>query len=134
MEKAEKKEKKLPEGITAEMYEAAVEKYGAKNVKCCTIPLEDDGDLDEYEKELKSISATTEKKELNVLVKIPNREIISLMRKYMKDSPNKADEILVKGCLLSHAEQVLNNDALFFAVLKCCADLIPVSEGRIKNL
>lgn len=107
---------KLPEGITAEMIAEAKNKYGEDSVKFIDLPLNDDGS--EYK---------------TVLARVPSRAITGQYRRFAESDPNKADETLVKNCLLSHKEEVLADDGLFFGALSGIASLIPIRKGIVKN-
>ncbi len=107
---------KLPEGITAEMIANAKAKYGENKVKLIDLPVDDD--------------CTAYK---TVLATVPTRSIIGQYMRYDSTDPKKAQEILVKNCLLSHKTEVLNDDGLFYGVFGSLAELIPVRKGIIKN-
>jgi hypothetical protein len=53
--------------------------------------------------------------------------------KYADVNPKKAQEILVKQCLLTDKEQVMADDALFMTLVSQIAELIPIREARVKN-
>lgn len=112
----DKKEKKLPEGITQAMIDEAKVKHGADKVKFVDILKENSDDV-----------------EKTVLAVVPSRNIIGQYRRYSDTDPKKADDILVKNCLLSHKEEVLANDELFFGALMGIAELIPVRRAIVKN-
>lgn len=107
----------LPEGITQEMVDQAKAKHGEGKVKCISLPKDDDNN--EF---------------LNVLAIVPSRSIVGQYRRYADTDPKKADEILVKNCLLSHKDEVLADDGLFFGAVTGLAELIPVRQGIVKNL
>ncbi|MEL3904447.1 MAG: hypothetical protein P1P63_04980 [Treponemataceae bacterium] len=110
------KEKELPAGITAEMIAGAKTKHGENNVKYLDLPLNDEG---------------TEFK--TVLACVPSRAVLGQYRRFADTDPKKADEILVKNCLLSHKDEVLADDGLFYGALTGIADLIPVRKAIVKN-
>ena len=109
--------KQLPEGITEQMVTDAKTKFGESQVKYADLP------LDEEETDFKT-----------VLVGVPSRVVLGQYRRWADNDPKKADEILVKACLLSHKDEVLADDGLFYGALNAISDLIPVRKGRIKNL
>lgn len=117
MEPKEPKEMKLPEGITQEMIDKAVTKHGIDKVKFVDILSEDGTET-----------------ELTVLAVVPSRTVVGQFRRYSDTDPKKADEILVKACLLSHKEQVLADDALFNGAMLGIAELIPIRKAIVKNL
>ncbi|WP_418894702.1 hypothetical protein [Limibacterium fermenti] len=109
-------EKELPVGISAEMIADAKAKHGEKNVKFLDLPLNDE---------------STEFK--TVLACVPTRTIMGQYRRFADTDPKKADEILVKNCLLSHKDEVLADDGLFYGALTGIADLIPMRKAIVKN-
>ncbi|MCG8221315.1 hypothetical protein, partial [Tenacibaculum finnmarkense] len=50
--------------------------------------------------------------------------------KFMQSDPKKGQEILVKNCLLTSKEEVVNDDGLFYAVAGLLMDLIPIRQGK----
>jgi hypothetical protein len=110
------KEQTLPEGITQAMIDEAKVKHGADKVKFVTI-LDEDGNS-----EL-----------LTVLAVVPTRNVTGQYRRFADNDPKKADEIMVKACLLSHKDQVLADDALFNGALNGIAELIPIRKSIVKN-
>jgi hypothetical protein len=112
----EEKENQLPEGITAAMIEEAKQKHGADKVRMIDLPVDDE--------------ATAYK---TVLACVPSRTVTGQYRRYADSDPKKADEIIVKACLLSHKDEVMADDGLFIAALDGIANLIPVRKAIIKN-
>lgn len=70
---------------------------------------------------------------LEVVVCVPDRRTMGQYLKYQNANPAKAQEILVKNCLLTDKDQVLSDDALFLTCVSALADLIPIRENRIKK-
>lgn len=70
---------------------------------------------------------------LEVTVRVPSRQVMGQYLKYQNINPLKAQEILVKGCLLTNKDKVLADDALFLTLVGVLAELIPIREGRIKK-
>ena len=110
------KEPKLPEGITQSMIDQAKAKYGKDKVKFVEILKENS---DEVEK--------------TVLVAVPSRNIVSMFTQHVDSNMKKAQEILVKNCLLSHKDEVLANDGLFLGAVTGIVELIPIRRAVIKN-
>lgn len=104
----------LPEGITQEMIDAA--KAKGLNVKLAEVPIDDEGNTRDF------------------LVCVPSRTVLGQFRRFMDSDPKKADDILVKACLLSHKDEVLTNDDLFTAVMSTISELIIIRKGIIKNV
>ncbi len=109
--------KELPEGITDALVASAMTKHGKDKLRLIDLPLDDD--------------ATGYK---TVLACVPSRTVTGQYRRYVDVDPKKADEILVKACLLSHKEEVLADDGLFYGALNAISELIPVRKGIVKNL
>lgn len=117
MEKEIKKQEHvLPEGITAEMIAAAKEKYGADRVKTIDIAKDEGGS--EF---------------ITVLATIPTRTILGQYTKMDRVDPKRANELLVKACLLSHKDIILADDGLFNGALDGISELIPIRKAIIKN-
>lgn len=108
------KDQTLPEGITQEMINAA--KGKGLDVRYAEVPIDDEGNTKTF------------------LVCVPSRTVLGQFRRYMDSDPKKADDILVKNCLLSHKEEVLADDELFSSVMATIGDLITIRKGIIKNV
>lgn len=108
---------KLPEGITEAMVETAKAKHGNDKVRLIDL-LDEDGS---------AVSKT-------VLAVVPSRVVVGQYRRWAETDPKKADEIIVKACLLSHKDEVLADDGLFYGALAGIAELIPVRKAIVKNL
>lgn len=115
MEPKETKKQELPDGITAEMITAAKAKHGADKVKYIDIINDETGETK------------------TVLAAVPSRSVIGFYQRFEASDPKKAQELLVKNCLLSHKDEVLADDALFFGALSGIAELIPVRRTIVKN-
>jgi len=98
--------------VTKEVKETLKKEHGNK-LKSLIIPL-DDMHIDEME----------------VLATIPKRSVVGQTMKFLQTDPKKAQEILVKNCLLTGKEEVLNDDGLFYAVAGLLMDLIPIRQGK----
>ncbi len=108
---------KLPEGITQAMVDDAVTKFGKDKVKLIELPMDDEGSS------YKTVLACT-----------PSRTVMGQYRRFSDTDPKKADEILVKASLLSHKDEVMADDGLFYGALMGIAELIPVRKAIVKNL
>jgi hypothetical protein len=104
----------LPDGITQEMIDSA--KTKGLIVKIAEVPVDDDGTVKSF------------------LVCVPTRPVLGQFRRFMDTDPKKADEILVKNCLLSHKDEVLADDELFASIMATISDLIVIRKGIIKNV
>lgn len=89
---------------------------GEKNLRRVELPLDDLGN-----------------ESLEVVVCVPDRRTMGQYLKYQSVNPAKAQEILVKNCLLSHKDEVLADDALFLTCVSALAELIPIRENKIKK-
>ena len=70
---------------------------------------------------------------MEVIVRIPSRNVMGQYMKYSDQNPKKAQDILIKHCLLTNKELVLTDDALATSTVLLLAELLPIREGRIKN-
>lgn len=98
--------------VAAEKKATYKKEYGDK-LKALLLP------LDDYNSEY-----------LEVLAIVPSRAIVSQVMKYLQSNPVKGQEILVKNCLLTSKEEVMNNDGLFFAAAGLISELMPIREGK----
>lgn len=89
---------------------------GVEMLRRVELPLDDNGD-----------------KIIEVVVCVPDRRTMGQYLKYQNQNPAKAQEILVKNCLLTDKEQVLADDALFLTCVSALAEIIPIRENRIKK-
>lgn len=112
-----KKIENLPAGITQAMIDEAVKLHGEDKVRLIDIMNEDGNAV-----------------ELTVLAIVPTRTVLGQYRKFADNEPKRADEILVKACLLSHKEEVMANDGLFYAAVTGIAELISIRKAIVKNL
>ena len=108
----------LPEGITPAMVADAKAKHGSDKIKLIELPLGED-ESNGYK---------------TVLACVPSRTVVGQYRRWAETDPKKADEIIVKACLLSHKDEVLADDGLFYGALSGIAELIPVRKAIVKNL
>lgn len=69
--------------------------------------------------------------ELEVLAIIPSRKVVGQAMRFMQSDPIKGQEILVKNCLLTSNEEVMKDDALFFAAAGLISDLMPIRQGKL---
>ena len=114
MFKMKEKIKQLPEGITQEMIDAA--KAKGLDVRLAEVPVDDEGNTRDF------------------LVCVPSRTVLGQFRRFMDSDPKKADDLLVKACLLSHKAEVLADDDLFSGVMSTISELIVTRKGIIKNV
>lgn len=70
---------------------------------------------------------------IEVIVSIPSRTVMGEYLKYQNSNPSKAQEILVKNCLLTDKDQVMGDDALFLTCVSALAELIPIRQKVIKK-
>lgn len=106
--------KQLPEGITQEMIDAA--RVKGLDVRLAEVPIDDEGNTRDF------------------LVCVPTRTVLGQFRRFMDSDPKKADDLLVKACLLSHKAEVLADDNLFSGVMSTISELIVIRKGIIKNV
>lgn len=118
VKKAQEKLYKNIQGITEAMVEKAKKDFGESCVKLMDLPL-GENETDGHK---------------TILAAVPSRTVVGQYRRFSDSDPKKADEILVKNCILSHKDEVLADDGLFYGALNGLADLIPVRKAVIKNL
>ena len=94
--------------VSEEVKTSLKKEYGDK-LKSLILPIDDNG---------------TE--ELEVLAVVPSRNVV----KYLNQDPKKAQEILVKACLVTNKEEVLADDGLFYASASLIGELIPIRQGK----
>ncbi len=70
---------------------------------------------------------------LEVIVKVPDRRTMGEYMKWQNSNPAKAQDILVKNCVLTSKEEILANDYLFFTCVSAIAELIPIRQNTIKK-
>lgn len=107
----------LPVGVSQEMIDAWKERYGQDKVKIAFLPMDDDGN--EYKE---------------VIVRVPDRKTMSEVEKWLDKAPDKAKEIMINSCLLSHKEEVKADDGLFFGAVDAITKLMPIRSAIVKNL
>jgi hypothetical protein len=89
---------------------------GSDKLRRVDLPLDDDGN-----------------EILEVVVCVPDRRTMGQYLKYQSVNPAKAQDILVKNCLLTDKETVLADDALFLTCVSALAEMIPIRESKIKK-
>ena len=98
--------------VSEEVKTSLKKEYGDK-LKSLILPMDDNG---------------TE--ELEVLAVVPSRNVVGQYLKYLNQDPKKAQEILVKACLVTIKEEVLADDGLFYASASLIGELIPIRQGK----
>lgn len=106
----------LPEGVTKEMVEAWKVKHGADKIQLAHL-------VDRNGAYLRS-----------VVVRVPDRTVLGEQEKYGFSNPMKAKEILVKNCVLSHNEEVLADDQLFYSAYAALVELSPLAKATVEPL
>ena len=98
--------------VSEEVKTSLKKEYGDK-LKSLILPIDDNG---------------TE--ELEVLAVVPSRNVVGQYLKDLNQDPKKAQEILVKACLVTNKEEVLADDGLFYASASLIGELIPIRQGK----
>jgi len=75
----------------------------------------------------------TETEFMEVAVRVPTRQVLSQYMKWIDQNPKKAQEILVRGCVLTDREIIEADDFMFNTTVSLLAELIPIGNGRIKK-
>ena len=68
---------------------------------------------------------------LEVLVRSPNRQVISEAEKYDTTNPGKAKEIYVNSCVLTDLEAVKADDNLYYQAYFAIMDLLPFQKPEV---
>lgn len=111
-------EQKQYPGITEEMITAAKAKYGESKILTMDLPLDDN-----------------ETDFLTVLARKPDRQVKGEFLKWMDKNPNRADDILINACILSHKEQVKADEGLISAASDGLVKLLVIRTARnVKNI
>lgn len=71
---------------------------------------------------------------LEILVRSPNRQVISEAEKWETTNPGKAKEIYVKSCVLTDVEKVVADDNLFYQAYFAITDLLPFQKPDTEML
>lgn len=71
---------------------------------------------------------------LEILVRSPNRQVISEAEKWETTNPGKAKEIYVKSCVLTDVEAVVADDNLFYQAFFAIIDLLPFQKPETEIL
>jgi len=106
----------LPSGVTDEQVKAWKQKYGDDKLRLVDLKKNDAGER------------------LSIVMHVPDRVVIGEFEKWSDSNPNKAKEILIKGCALTGIDDIMANDMLFLSAFNACSKLIPRAESEIKNL
>ncbi len=71
---------------------------------------------------------------LEVLVKSPDRKVISEADKWETTNPGKAKEIYVRNCVLTDVDAVMADDNLFYQAYFAVVDLLPFQKPEVEML
>lgn len=113
---SEKKEVELIGGTTPEQIAKWKDLWGNK-VKLASLPRDEEGTA--Y---------------LDVVVKVPDSNVMNEFEKWMDKNPKKAKEIMVNGCLLTCKDEVKGDEGLFLGAYDAICNLIPIRKAILKNL
>ncbi|MGR3790673.1 hypothetical protein ACUXZJ_07155 [Flavobacterium sp. TN-1] len=67
---------------------------------------------------------------LEVMAVVPKRKVIGQYQKFERIDPLKAQEIVVKNCVLTDKEKVLADDGLFYSAFTALTELMPIRQGK----
>ena len=98
--------------VNQEVKENLKKEHGDK-LKSLILPLDDDS-----------------AEEIEVLAVVPGRSVVGQAMKFMQTDPKKGQEILVKNCLVTEKERVMEDDGLFYAAAGLLTELIPIRQGK----
>lgn len=71
---------------------------------------------------------------LEVLVRSPNRQVISEADKFESTNPGRAKEVYVRNCVLTDLEAVVADDNLFYQAYFAIIDLLPFQKPDVERL
>jgi hypothetical protein len=103
----------LPDGVTQEMIENWKNLYG--KVKLKTVYPED-------------------REPFMTVTKVPDRKVISEYFKLMDKDFERANNVLIRNCVLHFKEEILKDDELFFMISRAITDDLPIGRTVTKNL
>lgn len=102
--------------LSKESKEALIKTYGKERLRELEIPTDD-----------------THNEFIIVVAVVPDRNVMGQYMKWADANPKKAQEILVRGCLLTEKERIEADDFMFNTTVSLLAELIPIGQGRIKK-
>jgi hypothetical protein len=70
---------------------------------------------------------------IEVIACVPKRKVMGQYLKFQNSDPAKAQEILVKNCILTDLQEVLDDDGLFYTAFSEIVSLIPIREAEVKK-
>lgn len=107
----------LPKGVTADQIAQWKEKHGADNIHVAVLKNSKDEDV-------------------RVVVRVPDRQTFNMSRKYADSDIGKAEDILVKACLLSHTSEVIEgkDDCLYYSCVHAINQLLPLRRAIVMKL
>lgn len=116
MAEAAKKTGEVHPGITQQMVDDAKSKHKEKNIRYAELQ-DENGDV-----------------VLTVLVRRPDRVTKGEFSKWVEKNPNKAEDILLKACLLSHKEEVCADEELMESAMDAINKMLVTRSARVKNV
>ncbi len=96
--------------------DAFIKKHGEANLRMLEIPTDD-----------------SHHKTIEAVAVIPTRNVTGQYMKWVDQNPKKAQEILVRGCILTNREVIETSDFMFNTTVSLLAELIPIGQGNIKK-
>lgn len=112
-QEAEKTGTALPKGVTQEMVDNWKALYG--KVK------------------LKKVFPDDSEPYLTV-TRVPDRKVVAEYFKQIDKDIERANNVLIKNCVLHDKEAILKDDELFFLVAKAITEDLPIGRTETKNL
>lgn len=71
--------------------------------------------------------------ELEVVACVPDRTVMGEYLKFINVNPKKAQEILVKNCILTDNEDVMASNAYFNSAVSGLAEIIPMAAAKVEK-
>jgi len=103
----------LPEGVSQEMIDQWKAQHG--KVKLKTVFPEDS-------------------EAYRTITRVPDRKVVSEYFKWIDKDLDRANNVLIKNCVLHDKDNILKNDELFFLVAKAITEDLPIGRTETKNL
>jgi hypothetical protein len=111
-------ETKLPPNITTEMVAEAKQKHGDTKVKILDLFIDNES-LDPA---------------ISVLALVPTSRIRNEYLRWVDKNPNKAEEVILKACIISDIDKVMADDKLRVAAFDGITQMLPSGKAVIKNV
>lgn len=72
--------------------------------------------------------------QLQIVIKKPTRQTMSMFEKYIDKDPGKAKDILVQNCVMTDKDKVMSDDGLYFAAVDAICELFPKRKAVVRAI